>query len=64
MKVKITINCNGVAFGEDDCDKASELNRIFNTIVFELINSGFEDMRIFDLKGNEAGLMEVETGTL
>lgn len=59
MKIKITIECDNKAFGNDKCDKASELNRIFNVLIFKLIHFGFRDRKIFDIKGNFVGLMEV-----
>lgn len=60
MKVKITINCDSAAFGEDDCDKVSELNRIFNVLVYKSLHTGFKNRMIIDLNGKDVGLMEVE----
>ncbi len=59
MNIKITINCDADAFGKDDDDKASELNRIFNVLIFKSIHSGFMNRTIYDINGNKAGVMEV-----
>lgn len=66
MKVKITIDCDLSAFDEDD--RASELKKIFNILVcgarhlgYEAINLGLspKNKKVFDLNGNEVGLMEI-----
>jgi len=55
MKLKITINMDNAAFGEDGHDASMEVMRILTKYMTQRLSVAEFDMRFLDINGNHVG---------